>query len=108
MATTSSGSSAAAVSESFLSAYDEVLAAKWPVGTTHSDVPTPYGTTRINSYGAEGAPPLVLLAGAAPPPPSGSPRPPTWAAPTASMPSTSSAIRAAVRRGSARSVRCRT
>ncbi|MCX4535525.1 alpha/beta hydrolase [Streptomyces sp. NBC_00841] len=63
MATTSSGSSAAAVSESFLSAYDEVLAVKWPVGTTHSDVPTPWGTTRINSYGPEGAPPLVLLAG---------------------------------------------
>ncbi|MEV7234686.1 alpha/beta hydrolase [Streptomyces sp. NPDC051020] len=63
MATTSSGSSATAVSESFLSAYDEVLAAKWPVGTTHSDVPTPFGTTRINSYGPEGAPPLVLLAG---------------------------------------------
>ncbi|MEW2485647.1 alpha/beta hydrolase [Streptomyces sp. NPDC048411] len=63
MATTSSGSSATAVTESFLAAYDEVLAAKWPTGTTHSDVPTPYGTTRINSYGPEGAPPLMLLAG---------------------------------------------
>ncbi|WP_406418802.1 alpha/beta hydrolase [Streptomyces sp. NBC_00873] len=63
MATTSSGSSATAVTESFLAAYDEVLAAKWPAGTNQSDVPTPYGTTRINSYGPEGAPPLVLLAG---------------------------------------------
>ncbi|MET8327899.1 alpha/beta hydrolase [Streptomyces sp. NPDC005181] len=63
MATTSRGSSEAAVAESFLATYDAVLAAKWPAGTTHSDVPTPYGTTRINSYGPEDAPPLVLLAG---------------------------------------------
>lgn len=63
MATRSSGSSAVTVTESFLAAYDEVLAAKWPAGTAHTDVPTPYGTTRINSYGPEGAPPLVLLAG---------------------------------------------
>ncbi|MET7856322.1 alpha/beta hydrolase [Streptomyces sp. NPDC005318] len=56
-------SSEAAVSASFLAAYDEVLTAKWPAGTTHSEALTPYGTTRINSYGPEGAPPLVLLAG---------------------------------------------
>ncbi|MEU6015561.1 alpha/beta hydrolase [Streptomyces sp. NPDC047515] len=48
---------------SFLTAYDEVLTAKWPAGTTHSEARTPYGTTRINSCGPEDAPPLVLLAG---------------------------------------------
>ncbi|MFF2330356.1 MULTISPECIES: alpha/beta fold hydrolase [unclassified Streptomyces] len=48
---------------SFLAAYDEVLAATWPAGTRGSRVPTPYGTTHINSYGPDDAPPLVLLAG---------------------------------------------
>ncbi|MFF2961160.1 alpha/beta fold hydrolase [Streptomyces sp. NPDC057963] len=48
---------------SFLAAYDEVLAAKWPAGTTHAEIPTPYGTTRVNTCGPEDTPPLVLLAG---------------------------------------------
>ncbi|MGW1095512.1 alpha/beta fold hydrolase [Streptomyces sp. NPDC002455] len=47
----------------FLAAYDEVLAARWPGDTAPSLVPTPYGATRINSCGPEGAPPLVLLPG---------------------------------------------
>ncbi|MDK0519100.1 alpha/beta hydrolase [Streptomyces sp. ML-6] len=51
------------VSTSFLAAYDEVLATRWPAGTTHAELPTPYGTTRVNSHGPEDAPPLVLLAG---------------------------------------------
>ncbi|MFB7851942.1 alpha/beta fold hydrolase [Streptomyces sp. NPDC056053] len=51
------------VSTSFLAAYDEVLATRWPAGTTHTELPTPYGTTRVNSHGPEEAPPLVLLAG---------------------------------------------
>ncbi|MET7547295.1 alpha/beta hydrolase [Streptomyces sp. NPDC005078] len=63
MTPTSSGSSAVAATESFLTAYDEVLAVRWPAGTTHSEALTPYGTTRVNSYGPEDAPPLMLLAG---------------------------------------------
>ncbi|MFF0286032.1 alpha/beta fold hydrolase [Streptomyces sp. NPDC005262] len=63
MTPASSGSSAKAATESFLAAYDEVLAVKWPAGTTHSEAVTPYGTTRVNSYGPEDAPPLMLLAG---------------------------------------------
>ncbi|MFI6118664.1 alpha/beta fold hydrolase [Streptomyces sp. NPDC051064] len=47
----------------FLAAYDEVLAADWPAGTSSSLVPTPYGATHVNSCGPEGAPPLVLLPG---------------------------------------------
>ncbi|WNI25145.1 alpha/beta fold hydrolase [Streptomyces sp. ITFR-16] len=47
----------------FLAAYDEVVAATWPAGTTPTPVPTPYGTTHVNSYGPEDAPPLVLLPG---------------------------------------------
>ncbi|TXS42628.1 alpha/beta fold hydrolase [Streptomyces sp. OR43] len=47
----------------FLAAYDEVLAARWPAGTASTQIPTPYGTTRLNSYGPEGAPPLLLLPG---------------------------------------------
>ncbi|MEV7405950.1 alpha/beta fold hydrolase [Streptomyces sp. NPDC091267] len=47
----------------FLAAYDEVITAKWPAGTTQSAVPTPYGTTHLNSYGPEDAPPLLLLPG---------------------------------------------
>ncbi|WP_051878686.1 alpha/beta fold hydrolase [Streptomyces sp. NRRL B-24720] len=63
MTPTSSGSSAVAATESFLAAYDEVLAVKWPAGTTHSEALTPYGTTHVNSFGPEDAPPLILLAG---------------------------------------------
>lgn len=48
---------------SFHEAYDEVLAANWPAGTTYSQVATPYGTTHVNSCGPGDAPPLVLLAG---------------------------------------------
>ncbi|MGW2589430.1 alpha/beta fold hydrolase [Streptomyces sp. NPDC001515] len=47
----------------FLTAYDAVLAAHWPPGTTATAVPTPYGTTHVNSCGPEDAPPLVLLPG---------------------------------------------
>ncbi|MFI2782359.1 alpha/beta fold hydrolase [Streptomyces sp. ALB3] len=47
----------------FLAAYDEVLAAHWPTGAASSVVPTPYGGTHVNSYGPEGAPPVVLLPG---------------------------------------------
>ncbi|THA60277.1 alpha/beta hydrolase [Streptomyces sp. A0958] len=53
----------ATAGEPFLAAYDEVVAAKWPAGTTPTAVPTPYGTTHVNSYGPEDAPPLVLLPG---------------------------------------------
>ncbi|WP_326663071.1 alpha/beta fold hydrolase [Streptomyces sp. NBC_00385] len=59
MTRTTSSTDAAA----FLAAYDEVLAARWPAGTASTQVPTPYGTTRLNSYGPEGAPPLLLLPG---------------------------------------------
>ncbi|MEE1746078.1 MULTISPECIES: alpha/beta fold hydrolase [unclassified Streptomyces] len=48
---------------SFHEAYEEVLAAAWPAGTTYSRVTTPYGTTRVNSCGPADAPPLVLLPG---------------------------------------------
>ncbi|GGV97168.1 carboxylesterase [Streptomyces gelaticus] len=51
------------VPTSFHRAYDEVLAVNWPAGTTHTQVTTPYGTTRVNSCGPAGAPPLVLLPG---------------------------------------------
>ncbi|MET7648951.1 alpha/beta fold hydrolase [Streptomyces sp. NPDC005426] len=50
-------------SAAFLAAYDEVVAAMWPTGTTPTEVPTPYGTTHLNSYGPEDAPPLLLLPG---------------------------------------------
>ncbi|MEU2456694.1 MULTISPECIES: alpha/beta fold hydrolase [Streptomyces] len=46
-----------------LAAYDDVLAAHWPAGTSSSLVPTPYGATHVNSCGPVGAPPLVLLPG---------------------------------------------
>ncbi|MET9438031.1 alpha/beta hydrolase [Streptomyces sp. NPDC006551] len=49
-------------SEAFLAAYDAVLA-KWPSGTTHSDVVTPYGTTHVHHHGPEDAPPVLLLPG---------------------------------------------
>ncbi|MDQ0796750.1 alpha/beta fold hydrolase [Streptomyces sp. B1I3] len=47
----------------FHAAYDEVLTSHWPATTTQTDIPTPYGTTHLNSCGPEGAPPLVLLPG---------------------------------------------
>ncbi|MFE3943676.1 alpha/beta fold hydrolase [Streptomyces sp. NPDC059118] len=54
---------AASPSASFHAAYEEVLAAAWPAGTTYSQVTTAYGTTRVNSRGPADAPPLVLLPG---------------------------------------------
>ncbi|MFD9371052.1 alpha/beta fold hydrolase [Streptomyces sp. NPDC060020] len=47
---------------SFRAAYDEVLG-QWPGPVEAVDLPTPYGTTRVNSCGPAGAPPLVLLPG---------------------------------------------
>uniref|UniRef100_A0AAU3GZ40 Alpha/beta hydrolase n=1 Tax=Streptomyces sp. NBC_01401 TaxID=2903854 RepID=A0AAU3GZ40_9ACTN len=47
----------------FLAAYDEVIAARWPAGTTPTVVPTPYGTTHLNSHGPEDGPPVLLLPG---------------------------------------------
>ncbi|MFD5727614.1 alpha/beta fold hydrolase [Streptomyces sp. NPDC058368] len=47
----------------FFTAYDDTVAATWPPGTTPTTVPTPYGTTHLNSYGPEDAPPLLLLPG---------------------------------------------
>lgn len=54
-----------APSASFLAAYDEFLAKRWPPGTTTSRIPTPYGTTHITSHGPADAtaPPVVLLPG---------------------------------------------
>ena len=46
----------------FPAAYDALLA-RWPVPVESSDVPTAYGTTRVNSCGPADAPPLVLLPG---------------------------------------------
>ncbi|MGW7414164.1 alpha/beta fold hydrolase [Streptomyces sp. NPDC054863] len=52
------------VPEAFRAAY-EALLAKWPAGhaAEPSTVPTPFGTTRINSCGPADAPPLLLLPG---------------------------------------------
>ncbi|MFC8627242.1 alpha/beta fold hydrolase [Streptomyces anulatus] len=52
-------------SASFLAAYDEVLTARWPEGTTTSRIPTPYGVTHVTSHGPADAtaPPVVLLPG---------------------------------------------
>ncbi|GAB3134447.1 alpha/beta fold hydrolase [Microbispora hainanensis] len=47
----------------FLEAYDAVLAARWPASTETAEIRTPYGTTRVNSVGPAGAPPVVLLRG---------------------------------------------
>ncbi|MEU1127536.1 alpha/beta hydrolase [Streptomyces sp. NPDC005899] len=47
----------------FHAAYDEVVAGHWPATTTWTDIPGPYGTTRVNSCGPEDAPPLILLPG---------------------------------------------
>jgi pimeloyl-ACP methyl ester carboxylesterase len=46
----------------FLAAYDAVLA-RWPLPVEAVDVPSPYGTTRVNVCGPPDAPPLVLLHG---------------------------------------------
>lgn len=50
------------VPDSFRTAYDEALA-RWPGPVGRSDLPTPYGGTRVNSCGPATAPPLVLLPG---------------------------------------------
>lgn len=42
--------------------YDLLLEA-WGVDVTNTDVPTRYGTTRVNVSGTEGAPPLILFHG---------------------------------------------
>ncbi|MET7665514.1 alpha/beta hydrolase [Streptomyces sp. NPDC005356] len=47
---------------SFRTAYDEVLG-RWPGPVDRTDLPTPYGVTRVNSCGPATAPPLVLLPG---------------------------------------------
>ncbi|MEV2199038.1 alpha/beta fold hydrolase [Streptomyces fradiae] len=47
----------------FLRAYDAVVAARWPAGTTGSTVPTRYGPTYVHSHGPRDAPPVVLLHG---------------------------------------------
>ncbi len=46
----------------FHAAYDEVLRG-WPVEVSGRDVPTPYGSTRVNVCGPEDGTPLVLLPG---------------------------------------------
>lgn len=51
-----------AVPTAFSAAYDAVLA-KWPEGTAHLDVPTPFGTTHVHRHGPAGAPPVLLLPG---------------------------------------------
>ncbi|RII15659.1 Carboxylesterase YbfK [Streptomyces sp. YIM 130001] len=48
--------------ETFCTAYDALLA-RWGPGVERLDIPTPYGTTRVNAAGAPGAPPLLLLPG---------------------------------------------
>ncbi|MER7130191.1 alpha/beta fold hydrolase [Streptosporangium saharense] len=49
-------------STAFLSAYDTVLA-RWPVRVEPIDLPSVYGTTRVNACGPVDGPPLVLLHG---------------------------------------------
>lgn len=48
--------------EPYLAAYDTLLA-RWPVPVDVWELPSAYGTTRVNACGPEDAPPLVLLAG---------------------------------------------
>lgn len=48
--------------DAFHAAYDEVLR-RWPVEVSPTDVPTPYGSTRVNVCGPEDGTPLVLLPG---------------------------------------------
>ncbi|MGY3334310.1 pimeloyl-ACP methyl ester carboxylesterase [Streptomyces filamentosus] len=50
------------VPDSFRTAYDEALG-RWPGPVDRADVPTPYGTTRVNGLGPAAAPPFVLLPG---------------------------------------------
>ncbi|MCY0917792.1 alpha/beta fold hydrolase [Streptomyces sp. H27-G5] len=47
---------------SFRKAYEEVLG-RWPGPVEGRKLPTPYGTTHVNSAGPADAPPLVLLPG---------------------------------------------
>ncbi|MFH8344314.1 alpha/beta fold hydrolase [Streptomyces sp. NPDC018045] len=46
----------------FIEAYEGLLD-RWGGGVDHLDIPTPYGITRVNCAGPEGAPPLLLLPG---------------------------------------------
>jgi pimeloyl-ACP methyl ester carboxylesterase len=46
----------------FFAAYDAVLD-QWPVSHRAVDIPSPYGTTRVNACGPEDGTPLVLLPG---------------------------------------------
>ncbi|MFJ7272052.1 alpha/beta fold hydrolase [Streptomyces sp. NPDC099050] len=55
-------SPAAFRTRSFRAAYDAALG-EWPRPVESVDLPTPYGTTRVNSCGPADAPPLVLLPG---------------------------------------------
>ncbi|MEV8021098.1 alpha/beta fold hydrolase [Streptomyces sp. NPDC086554] len=48
--------------DAFRTAYDKVLG-KWPEGTVHRAVPTPFGDTHVTVCGPADAPPLVLLPG---------------------------------------------
>ncbi|MEU9996447.1 alpha/beta fold hydrolase [Streptomyces sp. NPDC050848] len=52
----------ATVPPAFLAAYDAVLA-RWPAGTTTSELVTAHGTTHLLSHGPEDAPPVLLLPG---------------------------------------------
>ncbi|MFC0864192.1 alpha/beta fold hydrolase [Sphaerimonospora cavernae] len=51
-----------AASAAFLAAYDAVLE-RWPVKVEPIDLPSAYGTTRVNACGPADAPPLILLHG---------------------------------------------
>ncbi|MFE9630517.1 alpha/beta fold hydrolase [Streptomyces sp. NPDC006463] len=62
MSRTSSSRTARVPTASFRAAYDEVLG-RWPGPVEAALLPTPYGTTRVNSCGPADAPPLVLLPG---------------------------------------------
>lgn len=53
---------AAVVDPAFLAAYDALLA-RWPVPVEPTDLPTEFGTTRVNSCGPRGGRPLLLLHG---------------------------------------------
>jgi pimeloyl-ACP methyl ester carboxylesterase len=48
--------------DAFRAAYDKVMA-KWPADREAVRVPTPFGTTYVNTCGPRDAPPLVLLPG---------------------------------------------
>lgn len=51
-----------AAAAAFDEAYDAALA-RWPISPEVTDVPGPYGTTRVHSCGPVDGPPLVLLPG---------------------------------------------